>query len=183
MRDNNNVRQSESEQLLMAVKLTLQEIRHNQTGFARLVDLSAQVKSCFLEQIDIGMRSTTWFDADMCAAFGAILHRLGCDLNMVRLLNILPRVEKILSKNGFLSTHGRNLISDAFGTTIPYHRFETKDERFFASYAERELVQRKEVPSMSVGLLKRVVHTAKQYFKDPERFKDAAREVLGDDDE
>ena len=31
-------------------------------------------------------------------------------------------------------------------------------------------------------LLKRVVDTAKQYFKDPDRFAEARREVLGEDD-
>ena len=34
-----------------------------------------------------------------------------------------------------------------------------------------------------LALLKRVVDTAKEYFKDPERFKRAAREVLGEDDQ
>jgi len=148
----------------MAVKLALQEIRHDQTGFAELVDLAAQVKSCFLEQIDIDMRSTTWFDADMCAAFGAILYRLGHKLNIVRLLNIPGKVETILSKNGFLSTYGRNPVSDTWGTTIPYHRFEIKDERFFASYIERELVQRPEIPAMSPRLLKRFRESVFEVF-------------------
>jgi len=32
-------------------------------------------------------------------------------------------------------------------------------------------------------LLKRVVETAKQYFRDPERFTEAVRNVVGEDDE
>ena len=32
-----------------------------------------------------------------------------------------------------------------------------------------------------LALLKRVVETAKQYFKDPEKFDQAVRETLGDD--
>ena len=34
-----------------------------------------------------------------------------------------------------------------------------------------------------LALLKRVVETAKEYFKDPKRFEAARKEVLGDDDE
>lgn len=34
-----------------------------------------------------------------------------------------------------------------------------------------------------LALLRRVVETAKQYFKDPKRFTEAVREVVGEDDE
>ncbi len=139
----------------MAVKLALQQIRHCRAGFAELVDLAAQAERCFLEQIEIDMAGASWFDADMCAAFGALLYRFGHNLNTVRLLNIPNLVEQILSKNAFLSSYGRKPIPDTWGTTIPYQRFETKDERYFASYIERELVQRPEIPAMSPRLLKK----------------------------
>lgn len=34
-----------------------------------------------------------------------------------------------------------------------------------------------------LALLKRVVDTAKEYFRDPERFKEAMHETMGEDDE
>ena len=34
-----------------------------------------------------------------------------------------------------------------------------------------------------IALLKRVVETAKRYFKDPERFEQASRDALEDDDD
>ncbi|MGB2987362.1 MAG: STAS-like domain-containing protein [Phycisphaerae bacterium] len=58
--------------------------------------------------------------------------------------------------------------------------------QLYASFTEDQVRARVRVEDMEqddLVLLKRVVDTAKQYFKDPERFKDAAREVLGDDDE
>ena len=109
----------------------------------------------FVGTIEIDMSKTTWFDADMCAVFGAILYRLGERLNTICLSDIQPGVEKILSKNGFLSHYGHQTVIDNYGTTVPYQRFDVKDDRFFANYIEKELVHRSEIPTMSQGLLKK----------------------------
>ncbi|BBJ24596.1 ATP-binding protein [Candidatus Nitrotoga sp. AM1P] len=137
------------------MRIPLPEIRHDQTGFEALVCLYTQTKDCLFDDIDLDMSETTWFDADMCAAFGAILYRLGEELNTVRLMNLRPGVEKILSKNAFLSHYGREKIPDLWGTTIPYQRFDVKDDRYFADYIETELMHRSEMPAMSPGLLKK----------------------------
>lgn len=137
------------------MKFILPEIRHDQSGFLALVRLETETKGCFFDDVDIDMGATTWFDADMCAAFGAILYRVGENLNTVRLVNICSGVENILSKNGFLSHYGREKIPDRWGTTIPYRRFDIKDDRYFADYIENELIHRAEMPTMSPGLLKK----------------------------
>ena len=137
------------------MKLPLADIHNNQSGLEELVRLWAQTKDCLLDVIEIDMSATSWFDADMCAAFGAILYRLGEDLNTVKLANIRLGVENILSKNGFLSHYGGKKIPDRWGTTIPYQRFDVKDDRYFADYIENELIHRSEIPAMSSGLLKK----------------------------
>jgi hypothetical protein len=137
------------------VKFLLPEIRHDLPGFQSLVSLETETKDCIFDEIDIDMIATSWFDADMCAAFGAILYRLGENLNTIRLINVCTSVEKILSKNGFLSHYGREEIPDRWGTTIPYRRFDVKDDRYFADYIENELIHRAEMPIMSPGLLKK----------------------------
>ncbi|MCY4613238.1 MAG: hypothetical protein OXB94_06435 [Nitrospira sp.] len=101
------------------------------------------------------MEATSWFDADMCAAIGALLYNLGENLNTVKLVNLPPSVEKILSKNGFLSHYGRVKIPDRWGTTISYQRFDVKDDRYFSGYIEGEFIQRSEMPTMSPRLLKK----------------------------
>lgn len=143
---------------------SLPEIHHDQAGFEALIRLYAQTKDCVIDDITIDMRATTWFDADMCAAFGAILYRLGEQANTVKLLNIHPQVENILSKNGFLSHYGRTRIPDHWGTTIPYHRFDVKDDRYFADYIETELMRRSEMPNMSPGLLKKFRESVFEIF-------------------
>lgn len=137
------------------MRVTLPEIRHSQAGFQALVRLEAETKACIFDDIEIDMGAITWFDADMCAPLGAILYRLGENLNTIKLTGIRPNVENILSKNGFLSHYGREKIPDRWGTTIPYRRFDVKDDRYFADYIENELIHRSEIPAMSPGLLKK----------------------------
>ncbi len=138
------------------MKITLpSSIRHDRQGFETFVHLYAQTKHCFYDNIEIDMGRTTWFDADMCATFGAILYNLGAELNTVRLTNIPYDVQSILARNGFLSHYGRNKIPDDWGSTITYQRFDTKDDRFFSGYIEYELIHRSEMPKMSSGLLKK----------------------------
>ena len=146
------------------MKVALPLIRHDRTGFEALVSLYAQTKDCVFEEIEIDMSSTGWFDTDMCAVLGAILYRLGDNVNTVRLTNIRPDVERILSRNGFLSNYGRKRISDAWGSTIPYQRFDIKDDRYFGGYIEAEFVHRTEMPCISSGLLKKFRESVFEIF-------------------
>ncbi len=146
------------------MEITLPPIRHDRTGFEVLVRLYAQTKNHFFEDIEINMTAANWLDADMCAAFGAILYYLGQSANTVQLTNIRTNVESILSKNGFLSNYGRKRVPDTWGTTIPYQRFDVKDDRYFARYIETKLVHRSEMPSMSSGLLKKFRESVFEIF-------------------
>ncbi|MCU0288658.1 MAG: ATP-binding protein [Acidobacteria bacterium] len=137
------------------MKIFLPSICHDLAGFEALVRLWEQTKNCFLNDIDIDMNAVTWFDGDMSAAFGAILYWLGGKTNFVKLINIHSDVKDILSKNGFLSYYGYEKIPDYWGTTIPYQRFDVKDDHYFADYIEKELMSRREIPIMSQGLIKR----------------------------
>jgi signal transduction histidine kinase len=92
------------------------------------------------------------------------LYRLGNQLNTIQLMNIPPAVETILSKNGFLSNYGRVKLPDTYGTTIPYQRFDVKDDRYFAGYIEREFVHRPEMPNMSPGLIKKFRESVFEIF-------------------
>ena len=100
------------------------------------------------------MGGASWLDANMCAPFGAILYKTSRSLNTVKLVNLTPKVQSILSKNGFLMNYGVARKADVYGTTIEYKRFESKDERYFAAYIEQHLVG-KGMPKMSIGLQKK----------------------------
>lgn len=51
----------------------------------------------------------------------------------------------------------------------------------FSEEQIRSLLKVQDIQSDDLALLKRVVETAKQYFKDPQQFDQAVRETLGDD--
>lgn len=131
------------------------QIRHDHASFEALANLHAQTEECVFDDVEINMSATYWFDADMCAAFGAILYSLGERLNTVTLINIHKPVEEILKKNGFLSHYGRAKIPDRWGTTITYQRFDVRDDHHFSDYIESELLHRSEIPQMLPGLLKK----------------------------
>ena len=136
------------------MKITLRPIHSDFDGFAQLTELHAKVRDVLFETVEIGMEGATWFDANMCAPFGAVLYKTSRDLNTVRLQNLTPSVKNILAKNGFLMNYGVAKSADVFRTTIEYKRFEAKDERYFAAYIEQHLVG-KGMPKMSIGVQKR----------------------------
>jgi hypothetical protein len=137
------------------VKLLLRPIRSNFDGFAHLTELCAQVHDSWFDTIEIDMGGATWLDANMCAPFGAILYKTSRNLNTVKLVNLTPKVQSILAKNGFLMNYGVARKADTYRTTIEYKRFEVKDERYFATYIEQHLVG-KGMPKMSIGLQKKL---------------------------
>lgn len=142
----------------------LPEIRHDLSGFQALARLCAATDGFCFEEIRIDMRSAVWFDADMCAPFGAVLYRLSERVNSVRLSHIPPAVAGILSKNGFLSNYGFSRIPDAWGTTVPYRRFVPKEDRLFVSYIEEEFMRRPEIPRMTPGLGRRFRESVLEVF-------------------
>lgn len=132
-----------------------QYIRCDMAGFQWLVDVYAQISPCFRDTIEIDMQAVKWLDAHMCAPLGAVLYDSTSRLNNVQLTNLSPAVEKILSKNGFLSHYGREQIPDVWETTIPYQRFDTVDRRYFAEYIQSKLANHPGMPEMTHGLLKK----------------------------
>ena len=139
------------------MRFSLPPIRHDHSSFEALAYLYTQTEGYVLDAVEIDMNKTDWFDADMCAAFGAILYSLGDRLNKVDIIHIPQKVEIILSKNGFLSHYGRVKIPDQWGTTIPYQqfddtisysyqRFDDRDDDYFVRYIENEFIHRPEIP-------------------------------------
>lgn len=137
------------------MKISLPPIHHSLEGFEALVSFHKETRNCLFGNVEIDMSAADWVDADMCAVLGALLYRLGETLNTVSLTKLSAKVEKALSKNGFLSHYGREKIPDRHGTTVSYQRFDAEDERYFSEYLGKELINRPEIPEMSPELLKK----------------------------
>lgn len=79
-------------------------------------------------------------------------------------------------KRAILSFHNVSTLTSAFlNAAIGQLYGEFSEERI------RALLKVQDMEPDDMALLKRVVETAKQYFKDPKKFDQAVRETLGDD--
>lgn len=145
------------------MKVFFSNIQSNYEGFSQLVQLADQMKETSFETIDIDMSQVSWFEANMCAPFGAILYKVSRNSNSVSISNISSEVEDILSRNGFLSNYGRLLKPDKYGSTIQYKRFKPEDDRYFASYISNNLTG-KGIPQMSSGLHKKFLESIFEIF-------------------
>lgn len=89
------------------------------------------------------------------------------------------RIAKAITEKKEVTISFKNIesLTSAFlNTAIGQLYGNFKDEQV------REYLNVIEMEPDDLSLLKRVVDTAKLYFDDPERFKDATQEVLGDDE-
>ncbi len=77
-----------------------------------------------------------------------------------------------------LSFHNVTALTGAFLNAAVGQLYGT-----FSEEKIRSLLKVEDAEQDDVALLKSVVNNAKLYFKDPERFNQAVREVMGDDDD
>lgn len=77
-----------------------------------------------------------------------------------------------------LSFHNVTALTTAFLTAAIGELYGT-----FSEEKIRSLLKVKDAEPNDLRLLKSAVNNAKLYFKDPERFNQAVREVMGDDDD
>lgn len=132
------------------------EVRSRHEGYEPFLDLYQLVKGMVFDNLILDFSNTTWFDANLLAILGSILNRVQNDLNDIQIKNLKPQVEKIFSKNHFLSNFGGAKIEDFYGTTIKYKRFKSTDEKLFKVYLDNELLSREALPRMTTALRKKI---------------------------
>ena len=93
---------------------------------------------------------------------------------------VYDRLDTVLKTN-------RNVVLSFYNvTTLTSAFLNAAIGQLYGKFEEdqiRSLLKVEDVEQDDLALLKRVVNNAKQYFKDPERFKQAFRDVLGDEDD
>ena len=84
------------------------------------------------------------------------------------------------------------VLREGRSVTLSFHNVSTLTSAFlnaaigqlygvFSEEQIRSLLKVQDMQSDDLALLKRVVETAKQYFKDPQKFDQAVRDTLGDE--
>jgi len=83
------------------------------------------------------------------------------------------------------------VLNEGRGVTLSFHNISTLTSAFlnaaigqlYCKFSEakiRSLLKVQDMEPDDLGLLKRVIETAKLYFKDPQKFERAVQETLGD---
>ncbi|MFZ4796699.1 MAG: ATP-binding protein [Bacteroidia bacterium] len=125
-------------------------------GYQILVNLFEQTKTIEGKTITIDFSNTSWFEANLCAALGAILVDLEVKNNQIQLINFSNSVKLILEKNLFLLNFSGKSIEDNYATTIKYQKFEITAEQEFADYLDRELLSQPDLPKMTPMLKRKI---------------------------
>ena len=93
---------------------------------------------------------------------------------------VCDRIEAALKEgqNVVLSFHNITTLTSAFLNAAIGQLYGT-----FSEEEIRSLLNVQDMQQDDIALLKRVVETAKQYFKDPQKFDRAVRETMGDEND
>ncbi len=150
--------------MIPEISLPVSQIRSNYAGFAQIADLYMKMKNYQFSRIHLETGLMSWCDANMCAAFGAVLYRIGRRPNEITLLNMPADVETILCKNGFMTNYGRAKRVDTYGSTIQYQRFEPDEDRVF-SYFIDEQFRNKAIPEMTILMHKHFFLSLMEIFE------------------
>ncbi len=93
---------------------------------------------------------------------------------------VCDRLEAGLKEGRTVTLSFRNI------TTLTSAFLNAAIGQLYGTFSEeqiRSLLKVQDMEQDDLALLKRVVDTAKQYFKDPEQFDQAVRETLGDEND
>ncbi len=141
----------------------LTNIETDLNSYQQIVTLYNKFKDTMFENIDISI--SQWFSANMSASLGAVINLLQSNLNTIRFIDLDKSIESILQKNGFLPHYGNFItIKDPFNTTIPYQKLKPTDGTFFKKYVYHELLQREELPKMSVLAIEAIAEGIYEIF-------------------
>ena len=93
---------------------------------------------------------------------------------------VFERLEAALTEERNVTLSFRNV------TTLTSAFLNAAIGQLYGKFSEekiRSLLNVQDMEQDDMALLKRVVETAKQYFRDPQKFDQAVRETLGDDND
>ena len=141
----------------------LPDVRSDEAGFWALASLWKAAETLEYGKLELDLTRCNWFDANMCAALGAVLARIADRFNTVEIVSIRPTVESVLCRNGFLTNFGYPASDDRKGTTLPYRRLRLNDAGRFEDYLAGNLVG-KGIPEMAAGFGRVFKHSLFEVF-------------------
>lgn len=151
-------------------------------GYETLIHFYEKMSTIRDSKIEIDFRYNNWFEANLCAIFGAMIEELENKGNEISLINI-KNPKDILSRNGFLTKFGIHKPFETYNTELDYKTFSHKQGKSFSSYIDNEILKKQGFPKLSKLLSKKInesifelyenarthgecknIHTCGQYF-------------------
>lgn len=122
-------------------------VEANEAGFNWLAQVAHRLNPLWREDICFLGRGTTFFEGNLCAPLGAVLHDAVTNQNTISIGDeVSGKVLEVWSKNEFWRHFDGARMEDTFDTTLAYRQFPLgHDRKKFAAYVTRELMS-KELP-------------------------------------
>lgn len=150
------------------MRISLRNIKSDYWGFQEIIKLHELVEPCIDDNLTLDISSVGWIDANMCAPFGAVLHKFISKLGRkrrVELSGLKPKIRELMQRNGFFKNFGFaiNTTSDTYGTTIEYQHFNSNDAIAFQGYVTQHFFG-KPLPNMSSALARKFRESIAEIF-------------------
>ena len=124
-------------------------------GYENLIQFYEKMSTIKDSKISIDFKNSYWFEANLCAIFGAMIEELEDKGNEI-ILNNIKNPKDILSRNGFLKKFGVEKPSETYNTELDYKTFSHKQGKSFSSYIDNEILKKQGFPKLSNLLSKKI---------------------------
>ena len=156
-------------------------VKSNEAGFNWLANVSRQILLLWRDNVVFDARQLRFFDANLCAPFGALLYGAKNNEIEIDLGHVRGDVLKIWSKNYFLREFGGTPMADEFATTLEYRQFELQQNpKEFAEYIECELMARdRDLPPMSDETRHEIMNSIHEIFANAQFHSQSRNGIFG----
>ncbi|MDQ1160114.1 hypothetical protein QE422_000482 [Chryseobacterium sp. SORGH_AS 447] len=134
-------------------------------GYNYLASLMQNLKDCSNTIIIFDFKNVRFFEANLCAIFGAVFEYLENNNNTITLSNIDSRILNILRKNEFLLPYGYTKAYDSYDTTLVYKKFSPYSDKEFNKYIQEQLLNKVDFPSHSKMLGKKITENIFELYE------------------
>ena len=125
------------------------QLMSDEQGYNFFVSFYNRVAKLEHTEVILDFSDNWWFEANLCAALGAILSNVQENLNEIKFQNLNSKLEDILTRNHFLSYFMNLYLPDKNRTTIKFRKFKVTEEKQFKDYLDEELLSQPDLPNMS----------------------------------
>ncbi len=131
----------------------------NYEGYKFFTELYKNNKELAFINILYDFSGNKWFEANLCAVFGAILNENQSRYINPEFVNISPKVEDVLYRNHFFASFQGSVLSDDKGTTIRYRKNKLTEEKLIKEFLFSELIQKNSFPKLSQAAQKEIIRS------------------------